>query len=52
MFLALAFVLSVLAGGCSNVPTAELKVFRESVVTANTAATPKMYLAALGIYFV
>jgi hypothetical protein len=40
MFLALAFVLSVLAGGCSNVPTAELKVFRESVVTANTAATP------------
>lgn len=35
-----AATLSILSGGCSFVPSAELKVFRESVVTANTAATP------------
>jgi len=35
-----AIVLSLLGGGCANVPTAELKVFREGVVAANTAATP------------
>lgn len=40
VFLALALVLSMLAAGCSNVPVAEIKVFRESVVAANTAATP------------
>jgi hypothetical protein len=40
------FGLSLLAaaacaiGGCSAVPTAEIKVFRESVVAANTAARP------------
>lgn len=38
--LLLAIALSLLGGGCANVPTAELKVFREGVVAANTAATP------------
>ena len=36
----LAAAACALAGGCSTVPTAEIKVFRESVVSANTAATP------------
>jgi hypothetical protein len=39
-FLLLAIVLSFASAGCTYVPTAELKVFRESVVAANTAATP------------
>lgn len=38
--LLVAVVLSLLGGGCTSVPTAELKVFREGVVAANTAATP------------
>jgi hypothetical protein len=38
--LLVAVALSLLGGGCTNVPTAELKVFREGVVAANTAATP------------
>ena len=36
----LAATLCVIAAGCSTVPTAELKVFRESVVSVNTAASP------------
>jgi len=40
VFLSLVLVLSALAGGCTNVPVAEIKVFRESVTTANTAASP------------
>jgi len=40
LLLVWAIVLPLLGGGCANVPTAELKVFRESVVAANTAATP------------
>lgn len=40
MFLLFAAFLSSSAGGCSFVPTAELRIFRESVVAANTAATP------------
>src|SRR5205823_714924 len=35
-----AIVVALLAGGCTPAPTAELKVFRESIVAANTAATP------------
>jgi hypothetical protein len=35
-----AIAVSLLAGGCTSAPTAELKVFREGVVAANTAATP------------
>lgn len=40
LFLAAAVVLSTLGGGCSFAPVNELKVFRESVTTANAAATP------------
>ncbi len=39
-FLLIAGVFSALGAGCSFVPTAELRIFRESVVAANTAATP------------
>jgi hypothetical protein len=38
--LLIAIAVSLLGGGCATVPTAELKVFREGVVAANTAATP------------
>jgi len=40
LFLAFAIALSALGGGCSFAPVNELKVFRESVTTANGAATP------------
>jgi hypothetical protein len=40
VFLLLAVGFSSLTGACSFVPTAELRVFRESVGAANTAATP------------
>ncbi|MCF8532252.1 MAG: hypothetical protein K9G48_04555 [Reyranella sp.] len=36
----LVIALSAVASGCSFAPVAELKIFRESVVAANTAATP------------
>jgi hypothetical protein len=39
--LSLLAVAACLTGaGCTNVPTGEIKVFREGVVAANTAATP------------
>ncbi len=40
VFRLLTAVLISFAGACSFAPTAELKVFRESVTAANTAATP------------
>jgi hypothetical protein len=40
VFLMFAVVISGLGGGCSFVPTTEIKVFQESVTAANTAATP------------
>lgn len=39
-FLLVATAFSIFGGGCSFVPTAEIRIFRESVVAANTAATP------------
>ena len=40
LFLTLVASFSALASACSFVPTAEIKVFKESVNTANAAATP------------
>jgi hypothetical protein len=37
-----AIVASVVGAGCTNAPTAELKVFRESVLASNAAATPML----------